>query len=903
MIFWFSGCTRAPVQQKSAVNSFLDLSDHDFSKQTIVDLSGTWFLYPDELLTPETLANRTNGPAPIPIKVPGLWKNQGFGGKKGPIFGKGTYVLEIKLPEDCPELTFRFEHFQGSSQLYINSMCYGGPLITDPKKVNSVKPNSPRYYRVTGDTSTVQVLIQLANYWDSNGIGFKITPSLGTTEATLAIRSYNIGYESFLIGLLLLAALYHAMLYLIQRRDKALLLFSFIALAVILRQISTSEKFWLTQSGLMHFTMLRLENISVYALCLLFIIYFRYLYPKQIIRPVYISLIIIGTIFCCTSTFFPIQIHSSLLFESNLYVILCLANIIFVLIQAILKRENQARIMCAGFLIIAFLTIFDVLLTTYMIGVRFLMPLGLIPFIMAQSYLLAKRYTRDTAEAEKLRVSTARLTELDHVKTNFLANISHELRTPITLIKAPVDAITSGEYGEQVSKDDKVFALISNNVNRLLRLVENLLSMTRLESGKRYDLKPTDLVQLVPIYIDEFKMVAQNAGLALSMENRCDSPLVAELELKAFEIIFFNLMSNAIKFTKPGGSVTVCLSKHTVGKKEFARIEVIDTGIGIRNEDLPNLFIRYGKIYDKERQHYEGNGIGLSLARETARAMGGDISVQSTIGKGSNFCVEFPLSENEALPLEKDLVHKPNTTYLNREYPEAQKTSNHSPKKSSRVLVVEDHEEMRRFIAGALATEHEVIEAGDGREALNILATIEPPDLIVSDIMMPNIDGVGLFESTRANDSLASIPFMFLTARNESDEKIKLLRGGSIEYMVKPFSVEELRAKVSAIISLRNNERVNLLERVQSAINGSFSGTTLQAEPAEPLYPPDLTVRETEILKKVAEGATDKEIAEHYGIAIRTASNHVGSILKKTGMTSRQSLMIRFGKQEEPNQK
>ena len=150
--------------------------------------------------------------------------------------------------------------------------------------------------------------------------------------------------------------------------------------------------------------------------------------------------------------------------------------------------------------------------------------------------------------------------------------------------------------------------------------MENLLSMTRLESGKRYELTPTDLVQLVPIYTEEFKIVAQKAGLTLNMENRCDLPLVADLEIKAFEIIFFNLMSNAIKFTKPGGSVTVRLSHRAEGKKKFARIEIIDTGIGIRNEDLSNLFIRYNKIYDKERQHYEGTGIGLSLARETARA-------------------------------------------------------------------------------------------------------------------------------------------------------------------------------------------------------------------------------------------------------------------------------------------
>ena len=159
---------------------------------------------------------------------------------------------------------------------------------------------------------------------------------------------------------------------------------------------------------------------------------------------------------------------------------------------------------------------------------------------------------------------------------------------------------------------------------------------------------------------------------------------------------------------------------------------------------------------------------------------------------------------------------------------------------------------MRLFLAETLAAEHEITESADGREALEILASIALPNLIVSDIMIPNLDGIGLFEATRASESLSTIPFMFLTAPNEIDEKIKLRRGGSIEYMVKPFSVDELRAKVSAIISLRNSERDSLLERVQSAINGTFpaeSGAEGQraaarraetAYPAEPVYPPAL---------------------------------------------------------------
>ena len=576
----------------------------------------------------------------------------------------------------------------------------------------------------------------------------------------------------------------------------------------------------------------------------------------------------------------------------NLNLLFGIGFALYILIKAMYQHENQAGIMFIGFLFLSLPVILDIILTSFFIGSRYLTPLGLIPFIMAQSFALAKRYTRDTEEAEKLRVSTARLTELDRVKTNFMANISHELRTPITLIKAPVEAILSGEYGESVPKNHAVFGLVQNNINRLLRLVENLLSLTRLESGTEYDLQPTDIGALIPAYLDEFKLVAEKAGLTLELENRCVSQgikPVADIDTKAFEIIVFNLLSNALKFTQAGGHITVTLDCIQVGHKPVLKLGVADTGIGIKEEDIPTLFVRYQKIYDRERHHYEGNGIGLSLSKETAKAMGGDITVASTMGKGSIFTLELPLSTKKAV---QEATGQGMTFEGVR--PQIENEQEGRPLKEghrTRILVVEDHAEMRQFIADNLGTEHEIIQASDGLEAKKLLASLPPPDLILSDIMMPGLDGIGLFEFARAEATLTPIPFMFLTARDESEEKIRLLRGGCIDFMIKPFSVGELRAKVSAILALREKERSTLLRRVQSAIDETGAFPAL----SERVYPENLTVREIEVLKKVVSGATDKEIAEYFGIASRTASNHVGALLKKTGLTSRQSLMVTYG--------
>ena len=452
LIFGFTGCSRVIPQQESAIDGFLDLSGHDFSKSAIVDLSGTWLLYPDELLSPETLASRTNSQPPIPIKVPGLWKDQDFNGTKGPIFGKGTYVLKIKMPASYPALTFRLERFQSCSLLYINDRLCSGPLVIDPKSEKKVALNSSEYSPFPENNSEVTIILQGSNYWDSFGIGLLVVPKLGLTNAISSIRGINLGYESFISGILFLAFLYHLMLFFIQRKNSALLVFSLLMLDMMFYQFSSSEQFWFSEAGLSRFATVRINNISSYAGCILFTLYFRFLYPELEIKPVVKILVLMGGLLICVASFFPAPIFTSCILYLNIFISLTLAYALYIVIMAIYKHTEQAIVMLLGIIILMIPVASDIIRTSNNMSDFYLTPLGLIPFIMAQSYLLAKRYTRDTAEAEKLRVTTARLTELDHIKTNFLANISHELRTPITLIKAPVEAIASGEYGEHISK-------------------------------------------------------------------------------------------------------------------------------------------------------------------------------------------------------------------------------------------------------------------------------------------------------------------------------------------------------------------------------------------------------------------------------------------------------------------
>ena len=256
-----------------------------------------------------------------------------------------------------------------------------------------------------------------------------MAPSLGSIDAMDDIRNFNIGYESFLIGCLLFCALYHLMLFLLERRDRALLLFTLISVAVLFRQLSINEKFWMSSMGVGHFTLLRIEHGSAYLVCALFIVYFSALYPRYAIRPLRWILIAAGA-FGIAAIFYPDpRFFSGLLLYLHSYIILSAAFCFFIAIRAMIAKEAQSLAMFIGLCAVAIPTMQDILVTYMLSIVRYIMPLGFLPFVLIESYVLARRYARGTREAESLRVKTERLAELDRAKTAFIANVSHELRT------------------------------------------------------------------------------------------------------------------------------------------------------------------------------------------------------------------------------------------------------------------------------------------------------------------------------------------------------------------------------------------------------------------------------------------------------------------------------------------
>jgi signal transduction histidine kinase/DNA-binding NarL/FixJ family response regulator len=405
-------------------------------------------------------------------------------------------------------------------------------------------------------------------------------------------------------------------------------------------------------------------------------------------------------------------------------------------------------------------------------------------------------------EDERRRVEA--LAEIDRAKTVFFSNVSHEFRTPLTLMLSPVEeALTSDDL--TLAGDE--LATVHRNALRLLKLVNTLLDFARLESGRaRLVFLPTDLAQLTADLASTFRSAMDRAGLTFDV--RC-APLAAPVHVdrEAWEKIVLNLLSNALKFTF-AGVVEVSLSQ----TGDRVDLTVRDTGVGIPEHEVPRLFDRFHRVQGVEARTHEGSGIGLALVNELVKMHEGTLTVTSQAGAGSTFTVSIPARVSSSHePVEREhwaesaeVAARPYVTeamrWLPGKPPRPVTESNDAfarRDKSARILLADDNADMREYVARLLADRWTVEAVADGAAALEA-AQARPPALVISDIMMPRLDGFQLLGALRADPSTREIPVILLSARAGEEASIEGLEAGADDYVVKPFSARELRARVEA---------------------------------------------------------------------------------------------------------
>jgi signal transduction histidine kinase/DNA-binding response OmpR family regulator len=414
-----------------------------------------------------------------------------------------------------------------------------------------------------------------------------------------------------------------------------------------------------------------------------------------------------------------------------------------------------------------------------------------------------------------LRKKVAYQASLDHMKSRFFANISHEFRTPLTLIIGPIEDLLNDKNAQKFREP---LLYIHRSSKRLLQLINQLLDLSKLDVGN-YQLNTSrdDIIPFVKQIVHSFSSMAYRKNILL--ETEVDPRLKNDLRNEAvwfyfdedvLEKILTNLLANAFKFTPADGNIIVSICFSENGMLE---LKVEDTGTGIPSEKIPFIFDRFYQADDSHKKQYEGTGIGLALVKELVELHKGTITVKSTINSGTTFSCYFPFNKknpSKITTINKILFENPVEVIAATENEGPEENGNGS---QASVLVVEDQQDVRKYIRSKLADAYTVLEAKNGKEGFD-MARQHIPDLVVSDVMMPLMDGFELCQQLKTDDFTSHIPVILLTARAEDIDKLTGLETGADAYLIKPFNSKELLLRVHNLIELRNKLRKKFSDKL-----------------------------------------------------------------------------------------
>lgn len=580
-------------------------------------------------------------------------------------------------------------------------------------------------------------------------------------------------------------------------------------------------------------------------------------------------------------------------FQSDYYIGILL--IIFVS-GLIMPWKIRPTLFCGGLILVSYLVInftfaFDPVPPFYSVISSFFFITGAALFAAFGNYSSTKSRRKDLGLRMQIESAAEELKALDEAKTRFFSNVSHELRTPLTLILGPLDSILQGRESEQDIRP--LLSAMSSNARRLLRQVNALLDFSKLDAGKlKLNLGNNNLGLVLRELVEAAAPHAEGRQIFLGHEN-CEKLPDSSFDLEKIETVAANLISNALKFTENGGRITVS------GGHDEKRIwfEVEDTGAGIPADRLNSIFNRFEQIDDSMSRKAEGTGLGLAMVRELTKLHRGNVTVTSKLGQGTTFHVEWPLNPvsdvtDKNAPQTVERAMKSSTVEkLRKSYKQTlladitvENLANlTSPKKKEsepevrqqsqvaenapQVLLVEDNPDLRSFVARALAKTYRIHTAKDGLEGLELAQQIGP-DLIVSDLMMPRMNGSEFCQAIRKDPALSRVPFILVTAKSGAEAVVEGLAMGANDYVTKPFDMRELEARIFAHLRAKSLEsslserdsRLSAIGQMTSSIVHDLSN------------PAQSVIGTAQVAQIIAQQAGNDDVADRMNIVVEEAN-------------------------------
>lgn len=830
----FLTCDRNPSHRPRASQGSIDFSGYSFSDSGPVELRGEWIFVwnelPDVGSLPDFLRHFARDSDQTPgtvtyMELPGRWNGQSTGESRASATGFATYLLRFEglSSSDMERLAFRMKDALTAYKVYIvEDGQEHGPVMSNGVVGTSVESSVPQHLPLVSplpsELSSGWIVWQISNFHD--GIGGPIYPLILGTEKDLLKQRENKRSRDFLVlGVLLVMSLYHFALFAQRQEDRASLWFAIFNATITLRMLLT-EKYiqgWFPEPDEQAFEwMMKFDYGTAFIAVPVF---FAFLQSVFFWRPsVYLQkpVWIVASLFLLSLSF-PQRVYgpySTYYFVWALF--LCIWMMVAILL-AVRNREMGASASFAGLLALLGGGINDALLADGLISSTYLLPYAFIFFVIAQSYILVRRFTHAYHTAEhlsehlqrevahqtsELEGQNQKLAEITRQRTLFFQNISHELRTPLTLIFGLLESVSQGEYGSISEQLKRPVASMQKNARQLLRLINQLLDLSRIEAGQvRLNLEAVNVSRLLQEMTDSYYETARRKSIDLKTSIAPD--LFASADPEKLEKVFYNLMSNAMKFTPSHGEVNVDLYQD----RDRLIISISDSGPGINDLDRERIFQRFFQVQGPRIQFQEGTGIGLSIVKEFVELHGGSLDLESNPDRGSKFTVSMqsliPDSELKESSYRLSLYRGDQEfEYLEREVAEksARDTGAEPEEPKATILVVEDSEDMRNFISHVLGAKYRIILAENGQQGLE-MTRMHKPDLLLSDIMMPVLDGPAMIAEIKSDQSLKHIPCALLSARLDIENDTGTESDLADFFLAKPFQPVELREAVASFLN------------------------------------------------------------------------------------------------------
>lgn len=785
-----------------------DASSHDFGKKGIVALDGEWEFYEGRLLTDKDLQSGTYEQERRIVTVPMIWDNYDLPRSEPKAFGAGTYHLRILLDTSAQSLYgIKTDNIRLSNLIMINGKVIGqsGTPALSPAAYYPGNIPYVSYFQVDQDTLDLVVWVANHDYTPSGGIANSVF--FGTQQGIIDLRESLIVNEIivstalFIIGLILFVVFIH------RRKRTFLLYFALCNMAICLYILTHGEKLLHKLLPAMDpYLFARLQYLSASFSILMFLLYlfdgyFTALYKGKLVKLLVAPLLV----FIAAAVFAPFHIHSQWVAYLSVFVLASLIFSVFMLTVAILQGAEDALYMSVGALALLFIAIMTTLNVFSTVHLDTSLIYALMVFIISHTFMIAARLNRVFDKTEAL---SRELAIVNKNKDHFLAKTSHEFKTPLHGIINITKLFLEQEKKHLSAEQRQNLSLIIDTANRLSRLVNDILDMTKIHEGT-IAIEPENLRvnQELQDVFTICRIIYEGKSNLLFYEVP-PSLAVINVDRDRFKQIIFNLIDNAMVHTRD--STVVLRARDT---RDGVEISVEDTGQGIDPDNQQQIFEPFVS-WDQEGRLADRSGLGLSIAKELTELQGGTLRVESAVGQGSCFTVRFPAASGQtatapASDLKQDLIAP--DSLLERSYELAMSTPYvANPGGSSTIVIADDNLTNLKILVDALAAnDYKILAFQSGQEALEQLKQEQNIDLVILDIMMPGMSGYEVCRAIREHYSLAELPVLMITAAIHTADARTALQLGANDFLYKPFQLEELRARARSLILMKQSAHLS----------------------------------------------------------------------------------------------